>query len=107
CTITNTANVTRLTTTAATKQSATGGPEIYDVAHLTGGFGTYGGTITFVLYSDASCSTPLFSDTKSVSGNADVTSASFTPTKPGTYQWRASYSGDADNYPVGPGDCAD
>lgn len=36
----------------------------------------------------------LFTNTKTVSGNGDYTSANFTPTSVGTYYWLASYSGD-------------
>ena len=48
----------------------------------------------------------MFTDTKPVSGNADYTSAPFTPTQPGTYRWIAAYSGDGNNNAVS-GACND
>ena len=42
-----------------------------------------------------------------VSGTGDYTSAPFTPTAPGTYNWIATYSGDASNNSVGPIGCID
>src|SRR5439155_899823 len=42
-----------------------------------------------------------------VSGNGNYTSDSFTTTSAGTYRWRATYSGDANNNAVGPTACLD
>ena len=56
------------------------------------------GTVTFNAYASPSDCTAgtnsVFTDTKSVSGSSplSVTSASFTPTAPGTYYWIASYA---------------
>src|SRR5207248_5237408 len=47
---------------------------------------------------NASCSgAPIFTSTKTVSGNGNYTSDPFTPTAFGTYNWVASYGGDANN----------
>ena len=65
-----------------------------------------GGTVTFVLYgpNDSDCSTAIFtSSNQPITLNGSVgtaQSASFTPTAPGTYRWRAFYSGDANNNAV-------
>jgi hypothetical protein len=78
------------------------GGQFHDTATIAGGFSP-SGQIVYILYGpdDASCSrTPVFSDTKIVSGNADYQSADFTPTAAGTYRWTASYSGDANNNPA-------
>ena len=59
------------------------------------------GTISFRLYgpNNAMCGgAPVFTSTRSVSGNGTYTSDPFTPTAAGTYQWVLSYSGDADNW---------
>jgi len=61
-----------------------------------------GATIDFRLYGpdDEDCSgTPAFEslDVPYPAGGGAVSSAAFTPTKPGTYRWRAFYSGDANN----------
>ncbi|MCA1683736.1 MAG: hypothetical protein LC708_01210, partial [Actinobacteria bacterium] len=85
------------------------GGTIRDTATLSGGL-TPTGTITFDLYGpdDATCAGPaVFTSTVPVNGNGSYDSAAFTPTLPGTYRWRAIYSGDANNTPVGPTACAD
>ncbi|CAN5240737.1 hypothetical protein BH20ACT16_BH20ACT16_10940 [soil metagenome] len=62
-------------------------------------------TVSFALFGpdDATCAQPpLFQSVRvpyPVGGGA-VTSAAFAPAVPGTYRWRASYSGDASNQPV-------
>jgi hypothetical protein len=58
------------------------------------------GTITFHLTGPEStyCSgTPLFSSTVAVNGTGTYASAGFAPSTSGTYSWRATYTGDADN----------
>ncbi len=103
-----TPNEVRLIVLAATPSISTNasaditlGGQVSDTATLAGGRSPTGG-ITFRAYGpdDASCSgTPVFTDTKTVSGSGNYTSASFTPTQAGTYRWIASYSGDGDNDP--------
>ncbi|MDQ6805055.1 MAG: hypothetical protein M3065_08805 [Actinomycetota bacterium] len=90
----------------ATKASAgaPAGGTITDVATLSGGRSPTG-TITFKLYaaSDTTCSTALSAGTATVNGNGDYTSPAVTESTAGTYQWTASYSGDANNVPVAEG----
>src|SRR5262249_22769267 len=96
-------------TTSATATAAVGNP-ISDTATLTGAATTplgapAGGTITFSLYgpADPNCAGPaVFTTDRAVSGDgtyptAAQAAASFTPNAPGTYQWVATYSGDAPN----------
>ena len=89
----------------ATVASAGGplGTVLTDTAALGGGTAPTG-TITFALYgpNDATCATVIFTSSAiPVNGNGFYTSApGFTPTAPGTYRWRAFYSGDANNNPV-------
>jgi hypothetical protein len=78
---------------------------IADVATLRNGQGPAGptGTITFQLYgpNNLVCGgAPIFTSTVPVSGNGTYVSESFRPRAPGTYQWIATYSGDANNTPV-------
>jgi hypothetical protein len=82
---------------------------ISDTATLSGGVPTPPamgptGTITFTLFGPANptCTgTPIFTSTVPVNaGNGSYTSASFTPATPGTYNWVAVYSGDANNAPA-------
>ena len=63
------------------------------------------GGVTFTLYSDSSCTTPAAVispgtgqiQTNSAGVSTAAYSTSWTPTSPGRYYWKASYSGDANN----------
>ncbi len=90
--------------TAASPGRGVGDP-ITDTASVSGRVNPQpGATIEFELYGpdDGACLTsPASRSTVSypVFGG-DVTSAPFLPSQPGTYRWRAFYSGDANNAPV-------
>jgi hypothetical protein len=90
--------ITPTITTTASPGVEVGG-QVTDTAVLSGGTNPTG-TITFVLYSDPTCTTQVFTDQATVAGNGTYTSAPFTTTAPGTFYWRASYSGDAAHNPV-------
>ncbi len=79
------------------------GGQIFDTAMLSGGSSPTG-TISFQLYraSDTSCSSPIGSPvTTSVThGDGSYPAPAITENTAGTYQWVASYSGDANNLPV-------
>lgn len=84
--------------------SAVLGQPISDVAHLSGSSAATG-TISWNVYdlaTDPSCQAPLNRSplTVTVAGNGDYTSPTFTPSAPGTFEWVASYSGDANNAAV-------
>jgi len=85
--------------TSASGSVAVGG-QVRDTAVLSGGQSPTG-SIVFSLFGpdDATCSAAAVftSSAVVVSGNGSYDSPSFTPTAPGTYRWRASYSGDANN----------
>jgi Cu/Zn superoxide dismutase len=89
-----------LTTNAA--GPVTLGDPISDTAHLSEASSDAGGTITFHLYSNATCTTEVSTGLNpvAVNGNGDYNSGDFTPTAAGSYYWTASYSGDANNLPV-------
>ena len=110
----NISNCTSLVTQATSSILIGGGNTISDTATLSGATASAGGTITFKLYgpftlgSDPSGDTCndstnlVFTSTaQTLTGpdtNGDYTaSASYTPTAVGRYQWRAFYSGDAQN----------
>ena len=79
------------------------GTAIHGTAILLGGFGPLNGTVTFTLTgpNDQFCSGPaLYTQTIPVNGAGSYDSGSFTPTVAGTYTYRISYSGDADNLGV-------
>lgn len=84
------------------------GQSVTDTATLSGsgGAATPTGSITFNAYSDATCTTQVFTDSKTVNGFGDYTSAGYTTTAAGTIYWIASYSGDA-NFPAATGACGD
>jgi hypothetical protein len=73
-----------------------------DDANLSGATSTAGGTITFELFSpaDAICSgTPAYTQTVNVSGPGtySTTNTTFIASTEGTWRWKVSYSGDANN----------
>lgn len=74
------------------------GTAVTDTATLSGGADPTG-SVTFRLFSDATCSTEVFTSTNPLVGSS-ATSDWFTPTAPGTYFWTAVYSGDAGNNPA-------
>jgi hypothetical protein len=62
-----------------------------------------GGQIVFNAFppGDANCSgAAAFSSTVNVAGNGTYRSATFTPTRVGTFRWTAAYSGDPNHAPV-------
>ena len=74
------------------------GDRLTDTATLSGGFNPTG-TITFTLHSPSN----VIVDTETVQVHGDgtyVTPLGFLPTAIGTYQWVASYGGDANNNAV-------
>jgi hypothetical protein len=73
-----------------------------DDANFSGATSTAGGTITFELFSpsDADClETPAYTQTVNVSGPGtySTTKTSFIASTEGTWRWKVSYSGDANN----------
>jgi hypothetical protein len=66
-----------------------------DTAKVTGGDSPTG-TVTMGLYSNSGCTSVVYSNTQTLSGGT-ATSASYTPTKAGTYYWSARYNGDTNN----------
>ena len=61
------------------------------------------GTLAFKLYGpgNTTCAgTPVFTSSKAVAGNGSYSSAPFTATVGGTYQWVLTYGGDANNESV-------
>jgi hypothetical protein len=81
---------------------ASGAPTdaIHDTAYLVGGPATYGGTLTFRVYSSLdNCNTntsgTVVGSAKTVTGDGTYQSDNLhTPISPGNYFWRVFYSGD-------------
>ncbi|GAB4053638.1 hypothetical protein [Catellatospora paridis] len=89
--------------TTVSDDSITVGNPVIDTATLTGGFQPTG-TITFNVYGpgdDVCENAPVDTSTRTVVANASYQSDPFTPTVPGTYRFRADYSGDANNAGAG------
>jgi hypothetical protein len=111
----NGTTVQRATPTIATTPTQTipvGAGQLADAATVSGRVNPQpGATVDFRLYgpTDASCTgVPVFETLGvpyPVAGGA-VTSAAFTPSAAGVYRWIATYSGDANNFPVS-GACGD
>jgi hypothetical protein len=97
------AAVTKVTPTLATNASPSTsvGLQVFDHTNLAGGASPTG-TITFKLYGpgDTTCQTSLFTATVPVSGTGSDNSPAYTTTTAGTYNWIATYNGDANNNPV-------
>ena len=93
--------VTPTVTTSASPSSVTVGGSVADTATISVGYSP-GGSITWTLYSNGSCTgSPLFTSTaQTVNGNATYTSSSFTTTASGTFTWRFTYTGDTNNNAV-------
>jgi len=100
--------VTKASPAISTTASGTvpAGGKISDSAALSGGYNPTG-TITFKLYGpgDTTCQTVLATSTATVTGSGTYGSAVFTTVGAGTYNWVASYAGDANNNPAGPTAC--
>ncbi|MEO7449038.1 MAG: hypothetical protein ABI336_12270 [Humibacillus sp.] len=83
------------------------GAALSDSAVLTGATSDAGGSISFKLYSNDTCTTLVTTlGPVSVSGNGTYPSGSYTPSAVGTYYWVASYTGDVKNEAVS-GACKD
>ena len=103
--VTVTAASPTISTTANPEDVAldgSGSPTLKDSATLSGGYNE-SGTITFTLYAPGG--SVVDTETETVSGNGTYTTPTgytlpTTGMVTGTYQWVASYSGDANNTPV-------
>jgi uncharacterized repeat protein (TIGR01451 family) len=77
------------------------GSSVSDQATLTDASAEAGGTVTYTVYSDASCSTVgADAGTKTVTNGIIPASDAISFPTAGTYYWQAAYSGDADNAPA-------
>jgi hypothetical protein len=87
-----------ISTTAANPVPA--GGNVSDTATVSGGFNP-GGSVTFQLFApgDTTCQTPIATETGPVSGDA-ASSGNVAAGAAGTYNWVATYGGDANNNPV-------
>jgi hypothetical protein len=99
CTFINTHNVTSPTVaTTLSSNSVSIGDSVHDSATLSGVTSDAGGTVTYTVYSDNTCTTSVASGgTKTVTNGIVPDSDAVTFNSAGTFYWQASYSGDANN----------
>ena len=100
----NEAVVVKADPTIATKLSesiGTVGDSVHDSATLSGATATAGGTVTYTVYTDSSCTIGARSaGTVSVTGGLVPVSNALLFNSTGTWYWQAVYSGDAYNGPA-------
>jgi uncharacterized repeat protein (TIGR01451 family) len=74
------------------------GGTVHDSAQLSGATSDAGGTVTYSVYSNSSCTTKVADGgTVNVTDGSVPNSNSVTFNTPGTFYWQASYSGDPNN----------
>jgi hypothetical protein len=77
------------------------GTSVHDSATLSGATANAGGSVAYVVYTDSSCTIALQgAGVKTVTNGIVPDSDSVLFTTPGTYDWQAVYSGDANNNPA-------
>src|SRR6266540_1080886 len=85
-------------TTLLSSSSVSIGTAVHDSATLSSATSDAGGTVTYTVYSDNSCTTSVASGgTKTVTNGVVPDSDAVTFNSAGTYYWQAAYSGDANN----------
>lgn len=98
CTYTNHTNLSPTITTALSASSVSIGTAVHDSATLSGASATAGGTVTYTVYSDNTCTTSFAAaGTKTVTNGGVPDSDPVTFTNAGTYYWQAAYSGDGND----------
>jgi hypothetical protein len=98
CTYTNHTNVSPSIATSLSDSTVSVGDAVHDSATLTGATADAGGTVTYTVYSDNTCSTQVADGgTKTVTNGNVPDSNPVTFDNAGTFYWQAVYSGDANN----------
>jgi hypothetical protein len=101
CTYTNHTNLSPKITTTLSDTTVSIGDTVHDSATLTGASGDAGGTVTYTVYSDNTCTqNPVDAGTKTVTNGNVPDSNGVTFNSAGTFFWQAVYSGDANNNPL-------
>jgi hypothetical protein len=90
-------NNPKISTTLSASTVNIGDP-VHDSATLTGATANAGGTVTYTVYSDNTCTqSPRNAGTVTVTNGTVPDSGTLTFDHAGTFFWQAVYSGDADN----------
>jgi hypothetical protein len=98
CTYTNHINVSPTITTTLSANPVTVGATVHDSATLTGATSNAGGTVTYTVYTNDTCTdNPQGAGTKTVTNGVVPDSDPVTFNSAGDFYWQAVYSGDANN----------
>jgi hypothetical protein len=98
CTYTNHLTLRPTIATTLSSSSITVGGTVHDSATLTGATSNAGGTVTYTVYSNDTCTAnPQDAGTKTVTGGQVPDSDPITFNSAGDFYWQAVYSGDANN----------
>jgi hypothetical protein len=98
CTYTNHLTLHPTISTTLSSSSITVGGTVHDSATLSGATSNAGGTVTYTVYSDDTCTAdPRDAGTKTVTDGVVPNSNSLTFNSAGDFYWQAVYSGDANN----------
>ena len=102
CTFTNTHNVNTPTiATTLSKSSANIGDSVHDSSTLTGATSDAGGTVTYTVYTNSTCTVGAQSaGTKTVTNHIVPDSDGVQFNSAGDFYWQAAYSGDGNNGPA-------
>lgn len=85
-------------TTTLSSSAGNTGATVHDSATLSGATADAGGTVTYSVYSDDTCTSKVADGgTVTVANGSVPNSSDVTFNTPGTYYWQASYSGDPGN----------
>jgi hypothetical protein len=98
CTYTNHINLSPSIATTLSAETITVGDTVHDSATLTGATANAGGTVTYTVYTNDTCTEdPQDAGTKTVTNGVVPDSDPITFNTAGDYYWQAVYSGDANN----------
>ena len=98
CTYTNHINLSPSITTTLSANPVTVGATVHDSATLTGATANAGGTVTYTVYTNDTCTAnPQDAGTKTVTNGVVPDSDPITFNSAGDFFWQAVYSGDANN----------
>jgi len=98
CTYTNHTNNSPAISTSLSNGTVSAGDSVHDSATLTGATADAGGTVTYTVYTNNTCTqNPVDAGTKTVTNGIVPDSDAVTFNSAGTFFWQAVYSGDASN----------
>jgi hypothetical protein len=101
CYYTNHINRSPTISTTLSSSSIQVGGSVHDSATLTGATSNAGGTVSYTVYTDSSCTqNPLSAGTVTVTNGVVPDSDPITFNSTGDFYWQAVYSGDSNNNPA-------